>query len=136
MSAGAQYDTPEELDQDVLEGPPPGEGAAVPVHEVGIAQTRPMPNQLAQSSSLTVPALNEPQMLLGESPQRQRVLITTTVDDVVIASSRTDAADGHGVTLAPGNPPFEITAIGPIWAMQPAGASPAIVGTWAEFRQG
>jgi len=136
MSAGAQYDTPAELDQDIAEGPPAGDHTGIPVHEIGIALTRSMPNQLAQSAELTVPSLNIAHMLLGESLQRQVVRITTTVDSVVIASSQTDAANGHGPLIAPGNPAFEITSTGPIWVMQPAGAVPAVVGSWAEYRQG
>jgi hypothetical protein len=133
VAATDDYESAQELDQDLPEGP---EGAltAVPTHEVGIVLVRQLPNEQATAFTFQVPALANVYELVGESKQRQ-VLWVTSDQDVVIAPTAEAAGVGKGMLIRSNTAPFRVGYHGRVFVYQAAGTL-ANVYWWAEYKLG
>lgn len=100
----------------------------------GVAQTRETPSLMAVTGSLRGIVQGQSFHLIGASPQRRRVLISTSVD-IVVNTERGAAQDGYGLRIAANVAPVELRAAVDIH-VQVTGAGPGDVTYWAEVDPG
>lgn len=139
MAATDEFETAQELDQDLPEGSD-GTHNFVPTHEVGIALVRQLPNEQATANTFPMPSLLVPNVsgaayeLVGESKQRQVLWVMADVD-VILNPNQDAAGQGKGMLIKANAAPFRVGYHGRVYVAQLTGTL-ANVYWWAEYKLG
>lgn len=112
--------------------PQPAQVHAVAVS--GLVQCRDTPSLMAVTGSIPGAIQGQTFHLIGASPQRRRVLISTTVD-VVVNTDKGSAQSGLGLRIPAGLAPVELRAAVDIHVYV-SGAGPGYISYWAEVDPG
>lgn len=100
----------------------------------GVVQARETPSLMAVSNGMVGLVQGACVQVIGASPQRRRVLISTTVD-CVIGTDKGTVQAGFGLPVTATDPPIELRAAVEVFALV-TGAGPGTIGFWAEVDPG